>query len=251
MLARQGQVSGDAVLDPVAMDRVGVDGLGIPLQGVAGFAGLDTGTLDQLERRRQAVVVFDQRFERAGGGGEQGDDVGVVVFGQAGECPRYAFGQCAAVAQALAFRLQFRRFARRRVERVELLQLEAQQVDTRRAAGVVGPQPLEPVAEGLPHSERGFRVAAQRVEIAVVIQQFALHRTPAERLVEVLAVDVQQHFAEALELLHRDGVAVDKGPRPAVGIDHAPEQAGILVVQRLLREPGARPQATPTRRTRR
>jgi hypothetical protein len=72
-----------------------------------------------------------------------------------------------------------------------------------------------------------------------MIQQVALDGAAPERLVEVLAVDVDEHLAQGLELLHGYGVAVDERARPAVGVDDAPQQALVVLVERLLLEPGA------------
>ena len=54
---------------------------------------------------------------------------------------------------------------------------------------------------------------------------------------KVLAVDIEQHLAEGLELLHRGGIAVDKRPRSAIGVDYAPQQAFAVLVEGLLLEP--------------
>ena len=72
-----------------------------------------------------------------------------------------------------------------------------------------------------------------------MIQQIALHRTPAERLVKVLAVDVDQQLPKGLELLNRNGVAIDECARAAIGIDDSSQQALVVFVQRLFFEPGA------------
>ena len=86
--------------------------------------------------------------------------------------------------------------------------------------------------------ECACRSLAQFLEAAVMIQQVALYRAAAKRLVEMLAVNIDKQFAQGLELLHGNGVAVDERPRPAVRIDHPAQQALIIFVERLLLQPG-------------
>ncbi len=72
-----------------------------------------------------------------------------------------------------------------------------------------------------------------------MIQQVPLYGTAAERLVEVLAVDVDEHLAQGLELLHGNGIAVDERARPAVGVDDPAQQTLFILVERLILEPRA------------
>ncbi len=55
---------------------------------------------------------------------------------------------------------------------------------------------------------------------------------------EVLAVNVEQQFAQRLELRQGHSVAVDECARSTVGIDDAPQQALAVEFQRLFFEPG-------------
>ena len=43
-----------------------------------------------------------------------------------------------------------------------------------------------------------------------MIQQVALHRATTERLVEMLAVNVDEHLTQHLELLHGNRIAVNE-----------------------------------------
>ncbi len=43
-----------------------------------------------------------------------------------------------------------------------------------------------------------------------MVEEISLHRPSAERLVKMLAMDVEQHLAQRFQLLHRDRVAIDE-----------------------------------------
>ncbi len=55
---------------------------------------------------------------------------------------------------------------------------------------------------------------------------------------EMLAVNIEQQFAERFELLHRDGVAINKCPRTAIGFDDASQKALAVLIQCLRIQPG-------------
>ena len=50
---------------------------------------------------------------------------------------------------------------------------------------------------------------------------------------KVLAVNVEQHLTERLQLIDGDDVAVDVGARAAVRVDDAAQEASVVFVKRL------------------
>ena len=87
--------------------------------------------------------------------------------------------------------------------------------------------------------ERARGPFAQFLVPPEMVQQVALDSAMAERLVKMLAVDIDQHLTESLELLQWHGIAVDKCAGPAIGTDDPAQQAFVVFVQRLFREPRA------------
>ena len=71
-----------------------------------------------------------------------------------------------------------------------------------------------------------------------VIEHPELDLAPAQRLVFVLAVQVDELFAERGERGERRGAAVDRGLGTAVGADHAAHDQAVAVVELLFAEPG-------------
>ena len=94
-------------------------------------------------------------------------------------------------------------------------------------------QPL-PFAIGRSHFPHRGR------ETGVAVEQVALRRRTHERLVRMLAMDVDQPLSDLAELLNRRGRAVDECPRaPAPVHDSAQEQPALVALEGALGEPGA------------
>ena len=70
-----------------------------------------------------------------------------------------------------------------------------------------------------------------------MIEQTQLHVPPRQRLVEMLAMNIDQVVAQALELLHRHRMAVDEGARATVRSNNAPYQALIVFVDLVFGQP--------------
>ncbi len=73
-------------------------------------------------------------------------------------------------------------------------------------------------------------------ELAEFIEQFALRVAAHQRLEFVLAVDVEQQFADAAQHRHRHALAVDPGAAPPIAADDPAQQQLALVRDRLLFE---------------
>ena len=78
-----------------------------------------------------------------------------------------------------------------------------------------------------------------RSSLAEGVEQFALAARAQHRLRRVLAVDVDQHFADFPQLGDGGGVAVDQRPRTAVGFDDPAQHDGAWIARQLADlEPG-------------
>jgi hypothetical protein len=85
------------------------------------------------------------------------------------------------------------------------------------------------------------RTAASGVSPGVGVDEFALVGAAQQRLVGVLAVDVDKPFAELRAVLQGRGPAVDVGPRAALAAEGPPQQAVIArCIEFALRQPVAR-----------
>jgi hypothetical protein len=88
-----------------------------------------------------------------------------------------------------------------------------------------------------PSRERACGPFAQLLVTPEMVQQVALDSAMAERLVKMLAVYIDQHLTEGLELLNRNGIAVDKCAGPAIGTDDPAQQACVVFIEFLFVEP--------------
>jgi hypothetical protein len=89
-----------------------------------------------------------------------------------------AFDQPPAVGQAHRFRRQFRGFAGLQVQCGQLTVLEAQQFEARVTITQSGFDRQHLVEQREPFAVRAPDVGSERFQLAVVVQQLALHRGP-------------------------------------------------------------------------
>ena len=98
--------------------------------------------------------------------------------------------------------------------------------------GGAGARLLEPLPGVLPAREGVPHRAAQRPEVGVAIEQIEMGRRIEQRLMLVLAMDVQQPRADGPEGRGRDEPIVDEGPAPApcrhLAAQHAFAAVGVL-----------------------
>ena len=76
--------------------------------------------------------------------------------------------------------------------------------------------------------------------VAALIEQLALRSALHQRLVFHLAVNIDERFAQLAQRLHRHRLAVDVSARAPIRADDPAQHAFVLVLDRLLGEPGAR-----------
>src|SRR6185295_18526632 len=92
--------------------------------------------------------------------------------------------------------------------------------------------------ESLPCTPRGNASGHEFFGSGVRVQRFSLSLRAQERLVSVLAVDVDEPLACFAQLRERGGPAVDERSRAAVAVDRTPQDDHALVAfQVLLGEP--------------
>ncbi len=203
-----------------------------------GFGGLRLGGIEHLDDPIQIGVVLGQRPQATGDSRELGER---CAFGlrQSLERRLRAGEEARAVLQALMLGgdlLPFA-FARRQLFQVghSLRDVRALGLTLRELGARLGGdffQPL-PVAEPL----RGL--ARQGFGAGMRVEQLALRGSAQQRLVRMLAVQVEQPFAGFLELGKRGGVAVDEAARPAGAVDRAAQnQLAGVAGQVALGEPG-------------
>jgi hypothetical protein len=95
------------------------------------------------------------------------------------------------------------------------------------------------LAGGLPFLPGLMHFAGQRAAAGIGIQQFALGFGFYQRLVGVLAVDVDQKLAQQLELGQRGRLAVDEAARAAGFVQYAADQHDVVVAgQGVFLQPG-------------
>jgi hypothetical protein len=93
--------------------------------------------------------------------------------------------------------------------------------------------------ESPPRAIRLGGLARQILRAGVRVQQLALRRGPQQRLVQMLAVDVQQVGARVRQLRQRRRVPVDEAARAPAAIQRAPQQQRAGVSREImLVEPG-------------
>ena len=215
------QVGVQAVRGVARLRDAGVQHVG--QGGELGFDGALIGQCRQraLQRGQGAFLAIVAAFQRRGGG-VRGVD------------------QRLRVRQARVALVQLVPFAVGRRQLVEFADLPQQafaffgQAVLRGARGLQGGIGLAP---GLPGGGQGFGIGA-----GVGVEQFAHGGRPRQALPSVLAVDVDQPFAQRAQLRQRGGGAVDPGAAFAGGVDGAAQQqrvglGGRFVVEALFGEP--------------
>jgi len=228
----------DACLDLAQRIRIQIDARGILAQLTHRLGGLRLGGLEHLDDPVQVGVVLGQRPQTARDGAELGEG---CAFGlrKSLEGGLRAGKQARAVLQALVLRrdlLPFA-FARRKLLQIghSLRDIRALGLTLRELGARLGRDFFEalPVAEGL----RGL--ARQGLGTGMRVEQLALRGGAQQRLMRMLAVQVEQPFAGFLELRQRRRVAVDEAARAAGAVDRAAQnQLAGVAGQVALGEPG-------------
>jgi hypothetical protein len=170
-------------------------------------------------------------------------------LGQKVENARRGLLQASQMAQAPLFPVQILDLRGAQSQCRELFDLKAQQIEP------LGPflsrrlQCTELLIEYAVFAKRRRDRLREIGMSAVGVQKIALRIGPQERLMGVLAVDVDQEVAEVAQLSAGGGSAVDIGARTTVAHDQAAHQTVPVFVEVLLGQPGAcagdRPRSKP------
>ena len=204
----------DALLDRAQRVGIEIDARRIMAQLAHRLAGLCCGGLDQLDDRSQARIVRRQRAQAARHGAELRQRC-ALGLGQRLERRLRAREKARAVLQEAVLGGDALPFSLHRgnsfqfsdpVLNLRTLGLPCRVVLLR--LGRYGLEPL-PVAIGVPG------VRGERLRPGLRIEQLALRGGAQQRLVQVLAVNVDQVFAGLFQLGQRGGMAVDEAARAA------------------------------------
>jgi hypothetical protein len=150
------------------------------------------------------------------------------------------FGKLAARLQFLSFLRECLDFIVGERQCVEFGDLKLQQFEPRRPVGICCLEIGDLLRHRLPFMERGFGHGANIVQAAEIVEQVPLHLATPQRLMKMLAMDVQQQLTKRFEALQWYGIAVNECTRASVCIDHPAKIALVIKIQHLLLEPQPR-----------
>ncbi len=211
--------------------------LGVVGQRAAGLADLDQRGIQQFAAGAKLHVDFGQACQFGAGACQAGAQAFVAfdLIDQCGAASQQALG----VAQTALLGFQRGKTLRGQRPALEFRALVRKQIQTRIALAAIA-------------QRRGF--ARQRAQVlgqlahlrqrgrvtAVGIEQGQLLLALQQRLMLVLAVDLQQMRGQFAQLRQRHRAAVDPRARTARGGQHAAQAAMLAIVHGLLAQPGAR-----------
>jgi hypothetical protein len=119
---------------------------------------------------------------------------------------------------------------------LELLQLVLEETDAVGDIALAG-QRVALVQQCLPAGGGAAHRLALGVIAGVGVEQGQLAGPRQQRLLLVLAVDLDQHRGQLGQLAQRGRAPIDEGARAAVGTDHAAQLALVLVVEFVVAQP--------------
>ncbi len=140
-----------------------------------------------------------------------------------------AFDQRGDVRQPRVFGLDLVPARQVVAERTQLLHRHAQAFAFDLPGLAVGfgvPAPLARSLPGMPGCAHG---GGQRLRAGIGIEHLALGLRTQQRVMRLLAVDVEQEVGRVLQLRQRRRAAVDEGARAAAGVDHATQDQRAVV----------------------
>ena len=218
--------------------RVEVDILRIARQAVSGFAEFDAGVVQQFQQRGQLVV---ERRQLAKFGvcpaectAQREFAVAIEQFDHAGG----AFGQTAGVGEALVVRLEFVQFGGRQRPFFQFADFVPQQFDAL-VTVVATAEFAHARAQFAPLHGTVAYLRQQLVVTGVGIQQGQLVRPRQQRLMLVLAVDLDQQRGQFAKLAGVRGAAIDPCLGAALGTNHPAQLTAAVLVQFLALQPVA------------
>jgi len=239
VLARQGVDGVQALLQHLLAFRIGVEMVDEAIELTDRLFDLDLRAgeqVDRLAQRLRLILEGGQPLQAAGQGGKH--VAGITLATQLHDLAAGA-EQLLGVGQVLVFLFELLQFVLAEREILQLFQLIAEQLVACALLVAAVAQPFQGLAR-LPPALRGqLHLARQVLAAAVLVEQAPVGVGLEQRLVLVLAVNVDQQFAQRLEITLRAGCAIDVAARAALGGDHSAQDAGAFAVHVAFGQPGA------------
>ena len=202
-----------------------------------GVVDLDARRLERLDDGREPRVELRELRQACDHGVHLGERR-AIGLGQRVDRRLRALEQARAVRQAAVLGLHGFPLARRGGEFAEFLDRPAQPV-------LLGERRLGHLLRGLAGTQRAAPLGPQRADLgglhaqaAVLVEQGELRGGAQQGLMGVLAVHVDQQFAQFTQLGERGRAAVDPGAAASARLDHAAQQYGVLGSDAGFVEPG-------------
>ena len=238
VFARQGIDSVEAFLDVLQTRRVCLEVVEKTIEFADRFFHLDLRRGQHRGGFAQRVRCIADAAQAIQAGGQRAEHVARIVFAAVVDDLAADAEQRFGVGQVLVFLFQLLQLVFTQAEILQLFQLIAEQL-VACALLVAGIRQAFEFLASLPPFLRGqLHLASQVAGTGIFVEQAAMGVGLEQRLVLVLAVDVDQQLTQRLEVAQRAGGAVDVAARTALGGDHPAQNAGAVGFQVALGQPG-------------
>ncbi len=125
-------------------------------------------------------------------------------------------GEPPMIGEARPLRRELHDLARLEIQRLELANLVAQQLEARIPIPSLAFQVDHAVQQLHPDAMRDGDLVRQRLELAVIVEQFALRSAARERLEFMLPMNIDEDISKVAQLLHGDRLPIEVGARTPV-----------------------------------
>ncbi len=216
--------------------RIRLDPLAVAAHGVGGFRELNAGRLDELRRLGEPGIELGQAAQPRGDALDLRPGRGLAVLES-----RHGFGrrlgEARGVGQPPVLLAGFLPLPGVEAELAQFAQLPVEHFGLPRLGRDVALRVRPGVGEPAPSPVELRRPFRQTGQPAVGVEQGALVLGMQQRVVRVLAVDVDQARADLPQLGKRGRRTVDVGPGTAAGIHDPAQQAVAARAQVVLLQP--------------
>ena len=238
VFARQAIDGVQALLQQLLALRVGIEVIDEAVQFADRLLDLDLRAGQQVGGFAQCRLVAEAAQAVEAGGQCRQHVAGIALAAQVEHLAAGA-EQLLGIAQGLVLLLQLFQLVVAQGQVLQLFQLVAEQLMTSALFVAAGRQALQFLARLAPALRGQLHLARQFLAAGILVEQAAVGVGFEQRLVLVLAVDVDQQFAEGLEIAQRAGGAVDIAARAPFAGDDPAQNARAVVVQVAFGQPGA------------
>ncbi|MNH02020.1 hypothetical protein D3C79_612480 [compost metagenome] len=240
VLARQGIDSVEAFFQGLQAHGVGVEVVEEAVELAHGFLDLDLRAGDQVGRFAQCLWRVGGGTQAVEAGGEGAEHIARIALAALVDDLAADAEQGFGAGQVLVFLLQLLQFVLAQAEVVQFFQLVAEQLVAGALLVARVGQALQLQAGLVPALGCKLYLAGQVDGTGILVKQAAVGVGLEQRLVLMLAVNVNQQLAERLEVAKRAGRAIDVAAAAAFGGDHPAQDARAVVVQVAFGQPGMR-----------